>query len=97
MGYGMRPDIGSTNLVVECQDKKERSLIKEIKQGIYLTSRLSLPNTNGDISDTVDLGYWIENGRLAYPIKNAMLGTTIFHLLKNLVAIYLMVRSFLVV
>ncbi|MBN1232429.1 MAG: TldD/PmbA family protein [Candidatus Coatesbacteria bacterium] len=85
--YGARPEITYTNIVVSPGDKTEAELIKQIDKGIYLTSAAFQPNSNGDISSAIDLGYWIENGELKYPIKNAMLGTTIFNLMKNLVAI----------
>ena len=38
-------------------------------------------------SATIDFGYKIENGELAYPLRNTMLGINVFDLLHNLDAI----------
>jgi predicted Zn-dependent protease len=42
---------------------------------------------HGEISATIDFGYKIENGQLAYPLRNTMLGINVFDLLNNLDAI----------
>ena len=43
------------------------------------------PNgTTGDVSSSVDFGYKIENGELAYPVMNAMVGGSFLDMLKNI-------------
>ncbi len=79
--------ISPTNLIPELGTVPAAELIKNVKDGVYVYGCGFSPNANGDISSTIDFGYWIKDGELAFPIKNAMIGTTIFELLNNIEAI----------
>ncbi|MHA1640071.1 MAG: metallopeptidase TldD-related protein, partial [Candidatus Heimdallarchaeota archaeon] len=36
-----------------------------------------------NISQQVDVGFWVEKGEIQHPVKNTMLGTTVYDVLKN--------------
>ncbi|MBN1330767.1 MAG: TldD/PmbA family protein [Candidatus Heimdallarchaeota archaeon] len=63
-------------------------IISETKKGLYLKDS-SLEATSGsqNISVLVDQGFMIKNGEIDHPLKETMVGTTIFKLLKNIDAI----------
>ncbi len=82
--YRTRVYIAPSNIIPSLGKRKGEEIIADTKEGIYIFWGSFRPNPNGDISTTIDFGYKIENGELAYPIKNTMLGTTIFHLLQNI-------------
>ncbi len=42
---------------------------------------------SGDISASVDFGFKIENGKLAYPVVNTMLSGHIFEVLRDIDAV----------
>ncbi len=85
-GLGM--GISATNLVLKRGGLTRREMIKSIKEGIFIESGGLDPNfSSGDISATIDFGRRIQNGVLTYPIKNAVVGTTIFELLASVDAV----------
>lgn len=88
-GHGNRwGGVGPTNVVPSLGKTTAAQIIAGTPEGIYVNVGSLMPHpVTGDISATVDFGYKIENGRLAYPLMNTMLGTTIFDLLNNLDAI----------
>jgi PmbA protein len=63
-------------------------IIKDIKEGLYINSGGLSPNSvTGEISATVDFGFKIENGELAYPVQSTVIGVNMLDLLKNIDAI----------
>jgi len=58
-------------------------LFAELGTGLYLENGL---NAQGgpNISQQVDVGFWVEKGEIQYPVKNTMLGTTVYDVLKNI-------------
>ena len=63
-------------------------MIAETKHGLYLKDS-SLEPTSGspNISDLIDQGFLIKNGEITHPLKETMVGTTIFELLKSIDAV----------
>ena len=58
-------------------------MISETKKGIYLKDSALGPSAGSpNISVLIDQGFLIENGEISYPLKETMVGTTIFELLK---------------
>ena len=63
-------------------------IISEVNDGLYVNiGGISVQPASGDISTSVDFGYKIEKGRLAYPVANAMIAGHIFELLKSIDAV----------
>jgi len=80
--------IAPTNTFIRLGKKTAAEIISEVKEGLYINmGSLAIHSTSGDISTSVDFGYKIENGRLAYPVANAMVAGHIFDLLKAIDAV----------
>ncbi|MHA1213367.1 MAG: TldD/PmbA family protein [Candidatus Heimdallarchaeota archaeon] len=63
-------------------------MIAETKKGLYLKDSSLEPSSGSpNISVLVDQGFLIENGEISHPLKETMIGTTIFQLLKNIDAV----------
>lgn len=80
------PDL--TQIQINAGDWSTEEIIAETKKGLYLKDS-SLEPTSGspNISVLVDQGFMIKNGEIAHPLKETMVGTTIFELLKQIDAI----------
>jgi len=88
-GHGNRNrGVSPTNVIPSLGGVLAAEIIRDTKEGIYLNMGGLWPSlASGEISSTVDFGFKIENGELAYPLKNTMIGISIFDLLNNLDAI----------
>ncbi|MGI6610226.1 MAG: TldD/PmbA family protein [Limnochordia bacterium] len=74
--------------VVEPGDISLEGLIGQVKQGVLLT-RFSggSPSSNGDFSGVAKNSYYIEDGRIAYPIRETMVSGNFAEAVRNLTAI----------
>jgi PmbA protein len=87
-GHGTRGGISPTNVIPQLGRATAAEIIADTHQGIYLNSGGVSPNSvTGEISATVDFGFKIENGRLAYPVKSTLLGIHMLKLLQHIDAI----------
>lgn len=77
--------ISSTNLVPKLGNRSSREIISGIKEGIYIENTSIYPDgASGDFSQPIDFGFKIENGEIAYPLKETMIGGNFLELLKNI-------------
>jgi PmbA protein len=80
--------ISPTNVFIRLGKKTAAEIIAEIDEGLYINmGSLAIHSSSGDISTSVDFGYKIEKGRLAYPVANAMVAGHIFDLLQAIDAV----------
>lgn len=80
--------IAPTNVFVELGDTDAAGIIAGVEEGLYINlGSLSIHPTSGDISTSVDFGYKIEKGKLAYPVANAMVAGHVFDLLAGIEAV----------
>jgi len=87
-GYRGGVGIGPTNLRPRLGDWTSEEIIRETREGLYVSMAGLSPNqATGDISGSVDFGFKIEHGEIAYPVKNAMVGVNIIELLKGIDAV----------
>ena len=87
-GHSTGDGISPTNVNVRLGDRPAAELIAEVDDGIYIAAGGPRPDgTTGDFSSTVDFGFKIEKGEIAYPIRNAALGGSFLELLKRIDAI----------
>jgi PmbA protein len=87
-GHSTRGGISPTNVNPRLGQVTSAEIIADTKEGLYINMGGVSPNSvTGDFSETVDFGFKIENGELAYPVKNTMLGGHILEFLRNLDAI----------
>jgi len=76
------------NIVLKhCKDKFEK-LLQSIKKGIYVTNVWYTRSTNlmtGDFSTMPrDATFYIENGKIKYPIKNIRISDNMLNILRNI-------------
>ncbi|MBD3190240.1 MAG: hypothetical protein GF308_06335 [Candidatus Heimdallarchaeota archaeon] len=82
-GYDGIPHPALTQIQIEPGDSSKEELFEQLDTGLYLESPLfAMAGTN--ISQQVDVGFWVENGEIQYPVKNTMVGTTVYDVLKNI-------------
>jgi len=87
-GYGGGVGIGPSNLQVALGDRPETELIADLDDGLYINFAGLAPNpASGEVSATVDFGFRIIGGALAYPVKMAMVGSDAFTLLRAIDAV----------
>ncbi len=88
-GHGGRTGgVHASNLVMTLGHRTAAEIIADTEEGIYVNMGSVAPDpASGDISASVDFGFKIEKGRLAYPVINAMITGDIFEFLKNLDAV----------
>jgi PmbA protein len=69
-GVSSTPSPGSTNLHLAAGAKSPEQLIGEIEDGFYVTSLIGMGVNlvTGDYSRGAS-GFWIENGKLTYPVS----------------------------
>jgi PmbA protein len=88
-GHGTHSgSISPTNLRPTLGKKTAAAILKEVKEGIYLESGEIRPDSaSGDISASIDFGFYVKRGQIVHPVESAMLGGNIFDLLKRLDAV----------
>lgn len=74
--------------VVDPGHESFESLVKSVKRGIIL-GRFSggNPNENGDFSGVAKNSYYVENGKIQYPISETMIAGNIIQLMQNIRAV----------
>jgi len=87
-GTGYRSGAGPSNLIPKLGEKTSQQIISEIESGLYINMGGISPNPiTGEVSGSVDFGFKIERGELAYPVKNTMIAGNFLEMLGNLDAI----------
>lgn len=84
-GYNSLPHIGTNNLYLEPGTKAPEELIREVKNGFYVTAMLGrgADPVTGEYSRGAN-GMWIENGELAYPVQEVTVAGNLLQMLKDL-------------
>jgi PmbA protein len=87
-GHAMGGGIGPTNVNPRLGDALATGIIRDTEEGLYLPAASISPNpVSGDFSASVDFGFKIEKGELAYPVKNTMIAGSILEFLQGLDAV----------
>lgn len=71
--------------IVDAGDISYNDIIKKVKKGILL-ARFSggSPSSNGDVSGVAKNSYYIEDGKVQYPISETMIAGNIYDMFKNI-------------
>jgi PmbA protein len=86
--YSSIPKIGSTNFIMQPGDISKDEMIKDIKEGIILTSTGDSPNiATGDYSGLIMHGNIIKNGEIKEPLNETMFGINLLDLFKKVDAV----------
>ena len=87
-GHSTRGGISPTNVNPLLGDLPAAQIIRDTREGLYVPAGGISPNSvSGDFSGTVDFGFKIENGQLAYPVKKTMIAGNVLEFFGNLNAI----------
>ena len=87
-GHSTRGGISPTNVRPSLGKLTAAEIIKDTQEGLYINMGSLSPNSvTGELSATVDFGFKIENGELAYPIKSCLIGANMIELMKSIDAI----------
>lgn len=88
-GHGTRGGGASaSNVIPKLGDKTAAEIIKNTENGLYINMGGVSPNaTTGDVSASVDFGFKIENGELAYPVASSLVGGSFLEMIQNIDAI----------
>ncbi|MBW6461703.1 MAG: TldD/PmbA family protein [DPANN group archaeon] len=86
-GFGSMASISPTNVLLKYSElMKFDNMISGIKDGIIIYEVLGAHTANhitGDFSLSINKGFKIIDGEVAYPVKNAMFAGNVFELLKS--------------
>lgn len=87
-GLSGAASVGHGNFFLEPGEKTPEELIKSTPSGFYVTEMLGfgVNVVNGDFSQGAS-GLWIENGELAYPVREVTIASTLPEMLKSIDAI----------
>jgi PmbA protein len=80
------PSPGSYNLHLEAGAVTPDELISDIKQGFYVTDLIGsgVNGVTGDYSRGAS-GFWIENGKITYPVSEVTIAGHLLDIFKSLV------------
>jgi predicted Zn-dependent protease len=60
-------------------------MLSDLKEGILLIdSSIAGMGDNPQVSAQINQGFYVKNGEIQYPVKNTVIGTTVFEILENL-------------
>jgi PmbA protein len=84
-GVSSSPSPGSYNLHMEPGTDSPEALIADIKDGFYITDLIGsgVNGVTGDYSRGAS-GFWIENGRITYPVSEVTIAGHLFEIFKSL-------------
>jgi PmbA protein len=86
--YRVSPYISTRNLIIADGKRSEEDMISEVKEGIWLCDTADVPNfSTGEFSGLMAEAYKIENGEIAYPIKQATIGMNMLDFFKDIDAV----------
>jgi len=85
-GVSSSPSPGPYNLHMEAGTATPDELISDIKQGFYVTDLIGsgVNGVTGDYSRGAS-GFWIENGKITYPVSEVTLAGHLLEMFKSLV------------
>jgi PmbA protein len=85
-GTGGPPSPSSTNLYMEAGTVSPDDLIADIKSGFYVTELIGMGvnGVTGDYSRGAS-GFWIENGKIAFPVSEVTIAGNLKDMFRNLV------------
>ena len=86
-GISSTPSPSTTNLYLEPGDKSLEDLLADIKEGFYATELIGfgINGLTGDYSRGAS-GYWIEDGKITYPVSEVTIAGNLLHMFANLSA-----------
>ena len=86
-GVSSSPSPGPYNLHLEAGEPTPEQLISDIKQGFYVTDLIGsgVNGVTGDYSRGAS-GFWIENGKITYPVSEVTIAGHLLDMFKSMAA-----------
>jgi PmbA protein len=86
-GVSSSPSPGPYNLHLEAGDVTPEELISDIRQGFYVTDLIGsgVNSVTGDYSRGAS-GFWIENGKITYPVSEVTIAGHLLDMFKSMVS-----------
>lgn len=84
-GFTSLPGIGAHNFYMEAGESTPEDIIKSTKKGLYLknVTGYGIIPVNGNFSGGAS-GFWIEDGKIAFPVKGLTIAGTAFQMMKDI-------------
>ena len=83
--FASRPKPSTYSLDINAGETAKDTLLEDLKEGILLIgSSIIDMSGNPQISAQINQGFYVKDGEVQYPVKNAMIGTTVFEVLKRI-------------
>lgn len=84
-GVGSPPSPGHSNVYLKKGKQSLKAMIGDIQNGFYVTDAfgMGVNGITGDYSQGA-AGFWIENGKLAYPVSEVTIAGHLLEMFKNL-------------
>ena len=89
-GYGNRPYPSSTNVVIAAGDTSFDDMVSGMKRGVIVDQTLGSGQSNvlaGEFSVNLDLGFLVEDGRIAGRVKDCMVAGNVYEVLRHVEAL----------
>ena len=79
------PRVGITNLVLQANGRSLEELVKETRQGLFISNFSGFPdNITGDFSGTAKGAFLIQRGTIRGPVRGAIISGNVFACLSNM-------------
>ena len=83
--FATRPKPSTYSLDIKAGETAKDTLLEDLKEGILLIgSSIVDMSGNPQISAQINQGFYVKGGEIQYPVKNAMIGTTIFEVFEKI-------------
>ncbi|MCK5145669.1 TldD/PmbA family protein [bacterium] len=84
-GYTRLPGIGAHNFYMEAGSHTPKNIIQQTRRGLLLTgvTGYGINSVSGNFSGGAS-GFWIENGRITFPVKGLTIAGTALDMLNNI-------------
>ncbi len=83
--FASRPTPSTYSLDIKAGETTKDTLLEELKEGILLIgSSIVDMSGNPQISAQINQGFYVKDGEVQYPVKNAMIGTTVFEVFEKI-------------
>ena len=83
--FAARPRPAVYSLDIKTGDIPKETMMEDIKEGIFLLgSSISDMSRNPQISAQINQGFFVKDGEIQHPVKNAMIGTTVFEIFEKI-------------
>ncbi len=83
--FASRPTPSLYALQIKNGETSKDEMLSDLKEGILLIdSSIAGMGDNPQVSAQINQGFYVKNGEIQYPVKNTVIGTTVFEILENL-------------